>query len=93
MAQVAINWSCSKGVIPLVGVRSVSQAEDAVLATSWKLSPSEVKELDALALDKGTFEKGKVRRFFAMMIVTMIVVGFRVSRLLTAVGILKRPIY
>jgi len=48
-AQVAINWCICKGAVPLVGVKTVQQAEENLGAIGWRLSESEVHELDAAA--------------------------------------------
>lgn len=45
-AQVALNWSLSKGVIPLTGVRTVDQCHDLLGTLKWKLTSEEVNYLD-----------------------------------------------
>ncbi|KAJ9521829.1 hypothetical protein QJQ45_024705 [Haematococcus lacustris] len=49
MSQVAINWCCAKGTIPIPGARTLSQAQEALGALDWLLSDGEVAELDAAA--------------------------------------------
>jgi pyridoxine 4-dehydrogenase len=50
MAAVALNWCRAHGAVPIVGLRTVAQAETAAAALSWQLSPEERAELDELAL-------------------------------------------
>ncbi|CAE8691326.1 unnamed protein product [Polarella glacialis] len=49
VAQVAINWCVCKGAIPLVGVKNAKQAAENLGAIGWRLSDSEVSDLDAAA--------------------------------------------
>jgi len=56
MAQVALNWCIQHNVIPLVGCRSTSQAQDSVGCLGWKLSKEDVEKLDQVALSKSTLE-------------------------------------
>jgi len=49
MSQVAINWTMSKGAIPIVGIKNVQQAKDNLGAMGWALSASEVEEIDIAA--------------------------------------------
>jgi aryl-alcohol dehydrogenase-like predicted oxidoreductase len=42
----AATGTRAKGAIPLVGVRTVAQAEANLAALSWQLSPAEVQALD-----------------------------------------------
>ena len=37
MAQICVNWAICHNAIPLVGIRSLDQARDAVGALGWKL--------------------------------------------------------
>jgi pyridoxine 4-dehydrogenase len=52
-AQVALNWCRSHGAMPIPGLRTVAQAEDAAAARSWRLSTAERSELDGLSLGLG----------------------------------------
>lgn len=54
MAQVAINWCICQGTIPIPGAKNIKQAQENIGALGWRLSSSEVKELEsvALSLDK-----------------------------------------
>ncbi len=47
VSQVALNWAIAKGVIPIVGVKTLRQAREDFGALEWSLSPAEVAELDA----------------------------------------------
>lgn len=48
-AAVALNWCRAHGALPIVGVRSLEQAEAAAAAAAWQLDPLEREELDRLA--------------------------------------------
>lgn len=45
-AQVAINWVLCKGVIPIVGVKTIDQLEQNLGGLGWKLTDEEVHFLD-----------------------------------------------
>ncbi|XP_072962823.1 pyridoxal reductase, chloroplastic [Typha angustifolia] len=49
MSQVAINWCICKGAIPIPGVKTVEQAEENLGSLGWRLSSSEILELDSAA--------------------------------------------
>uniref|UniRef100_A0A0E0M9S0 NADP-dependent oxidoreductase domain-containing protein n=1 Tax=Oryza punctata TaxID=4537 RepID=A0A0E0M9S0_ORYPU len=51
MSQVAINWCICKGTIPIPGVKTVRHVEDNLGALGWWLSPAEVSELEAAAME------------------------------------------
>ena len=44
-AQVAINWCCYQGTIPLVGMRKKSQVIDISNVFNWNLNKNEFNEL------------------------------------------------
>lgn len=46
MSQVALNWCICKGTVPIAGARNLKQAESNLGALGWRLSQSEVLELD-----------------------------------------------
>jgi len=48
-AQVAVLWCKAKGTLPIPGVRSVAQAQDALRCLTLQLSDVEVAALDAAA--------------------------------------------
>ena len=48
-AQVAINWCCYQGVIPLVGLRNRDQVRDIAGVFKWDLSQSEFQQLDDIS--------------------------------------------
>ncbi len=55
-SQVALNWLCCQPVVtaPLIGARTVEQAEDNFGCIGWQLSPEELKELDDVSrIDAG----------------------------------------
>ena len=45
-AQVALNWSISRGVVPIPGAKNALQAQQNAGALGWSLSPENVAELD-----------------------------------------------
>lgn len=49
-AAVALNWCRSHGAMPIVGLRSVAQAEAAAAAQHWQLEGGERQALDAAAM-------------------------------------------
>lgn len=51
LAAVSLNYNLSKGVIPVVGVRSPAQAEQDMQALGWRLSNEEIKEIDAVSFE------------------------------------------
>jgi len=80
MAQVAMNWTMSKGHVVLVGCKTVAHIEAAAGAVSWRLEPNEVAELDAVALDRSTLEKPRCRRGFFMGLLSVLVCCYYVER-------------
>ncbi|KAF4986187.1 hypothetical protein FGRMN_10953 [Fusarium graminum] len=50
IAAVALNYSISKGVLPLVGIRNVKQAKCAIEALGWRLADEEVIEIDNVSI-------------------------------------------
>jgi len=50
LAAVAVNWTRSRDLIPILGVRSPVQARDALACLSFQLSAGEIAELDAASL-------------------------------------------
>jgi pyridoxine 4-dehydrogenase len=55
VAQVALNYIISKGVIPIPGARTVKQVEDNIGAMGWRLTETEVAMLE-LESDKLGFD-------------------------------------
>ena len=49
LAQIAINWVLSKGAIPIVGAKNISQIKDNIAALDWQLSDKDVARLDEAA--------------------------------------------
>jgi aryl-alcohol dehydrogenase-like predicted oxidoreductase len=46
-AQVALNWVICKGALPIPGAKDPGQARENAGATGWRLSPDEMRELEA----------------------------------------------
>lgn len=57
-AEIAIAWAIAKGTIPLIGVTSVAQVDDAAKAASITLSAAEMKTLEDLAAKSGVNTRG-----------------------------------
>jgi aryl-alcohol dehydrogenase-like predicted oxidoreductase len=57
VAAVALNYNISKGVLPVVGIRTVEQAKDAIEALGWRLTHEEMVEIDRVSVvgDKTVF--------------------------------------
>ena len=51
VSSVALNYNISKGVIPVVGVRSPVQAEQNMKATGWRLTKEEIIEIDNVSIE------------------------------------------
>jgi len=49
LAQVAVNWCCYQGAVPLVGLRKKSQVIDISRVLKWDLSKNEYKELEEIS--------------------------------------------
>ncbi|MBQ6520809.1 MAG: aldo/keto reductase [Anaerolineaceae bacterium] len=47
-AQVALNWILKKGVIPIPGTKSLSQAIENAQTPNWRMSPEQTALLDTL---------------------------------------------
>ncbi|HVO23674.1 MAG TPA: aldo/keto reductase [Candidatus Margulisiibacteriota bacterium] len=47
-AQVALNWIICKGAVPIPGAKNKAQAEQNAGALGWRLTPDEVRALDAV---------------------------------------------
>ncbi|PSO51158.1 MAG: aldo/keto reductase [Cyanobacteria bacterium SW_9_44_58] len=45
-SQIALNWCICKGTIPIPGAKNMKQAQQNIGALGWRLSDSEVAELD-----------------------------------------------
>lgn len=46
LSQVALNWCICKGTVPIPGAKNLKQAQANLGALGWRLSDSEVTELD-----------------------------------------------
>lgn len=75
MAQVAMNWCICHKTIPLVGCRTVKQAQDSLGCLGWRLSEDEVRRLDQVSLARSTLDSPTWRRsifvFLAGVLMTM----------------------
>lgn len=48
-AQVALNWTLCKDVLPIPGARNAKQVDELAGALGWRMSDGEVEELDRLS--------------------------------------------
>ncbi|GKY98708.1 hypothetical protein MPSEU_000827100 [Mayamaea pseudoterrestris] len=77
MAQVALNWCIQHDVIPLVGCRTVQQAQDSIGCLGWQLSREDVERLDRVALDRSTLESPAWRRMLFVTLFGLVMVTCR----------------
>ncbi|HUI69794.1 MAG TPA: aldo/keto reductase [Spirochaetia bacterium] len=82
MAQVCVQWSRGKGVIPLVGIRTVEQLENTLGALSFSLTPQEIATLDNVALGYSTFDRSMWRRGLFLTFLSLLVAGVKAARAL-----------
>ncbi|TKX25119.1 aryl-alcohol dehydrogenase-like protein [Elsinoe australis] len=54
VAAVALNYNISKGILPVVGIRSKEMVDTNLAALGWRLSEEEMKQLDAVGLEGKT---------------------------------------
>jgi aryl-alcohol dehydrogenase-like predicted oxidoreductase len=52
-AQVALNWVISRGAIPIVGVKTLQQAQDNCGAVGWRLTEEELTALNDMSAEIG----------------------------------------
>jgi aryl-alcohol dehydrogenase-like predicted oxidoreductase len=50
-AQVALNWVISRGAIPIVGVKTLHQAQDNCGAVGWQLTGEELSALNDMSAE------------------------------------------
>ena len=53
LPQVAINWCMCKDTVPIPGAKNMRQLEDNLGSLGWRLSASEIEELDRAAVKVG----------------------------------------
>ena len=51
ISAVALNYNISKGVIPVIGVRSPEQAKQDIKAMGWRLTDEEIIEIDKVSIE------------------------------------------
>ena len=79
MAQICLNWTICHGAIPLVGTRSMQQAQDTAGCLGWRLSAEDVAELDRNALKRSTLSKPRWKRVIFVTFITLLVFGYQVN--------------
>ncbi|CAE7230134.1 unnamed protein product [Symbiodinium sp. CCMP2456] len=80
MAQICLNWTICHGAIPLVGTRSMLQAQDTAGCLGWRLAAEDVEELDRHALKRSTLSKPRWKRVLFVTFITLLVFSYRVNR-------------
>lgn len=80
MAAVCINWAVSRGAVPLVGCKSAQHVHSAASALGWSLGEAELKELDALALDRSTLDKPVWKRGIFVVLLSLLVSAYKLER-------------
>ncbi len=80
MAQVCLQWVRSKGVIPLVGTRTVEQLYDTLGAFDFSLNGEEIAALDAAALDSSTFDRPMWRRVLFLAFLSALTGAVKLAR-------------
>lgn len=65
VAQVAIAWAIAKKTLPIIGVTTPAQVEDAVRAAQLKLTTLEIAQLEALAAKAGVNTRGSWEKAMA----------------------------
>ena len=48
-AQIPVAWAISKGTLPIIGVTSRKQVQDAVKAAGVRLTDQEIEEIESVA--------------------------------------------
>ena len=92
MAQIAVNHSACKGIVPLVGVRTEGHVREAAAAlTKFRLTDAEVARLDAVALPLSTFDRPSKRRWVSIILLTVVVFVYKVEGMLWRLGLVQRP--
>lgn len=69
-AQVALNWCLSIGqqqkmsntIIPIVGTNNVNHAKDALNTLNWKLTDSQIQQLNEAAYQSAPYARGFILR-------------------------------
>jgi aryl-alcohol dehydrogenase-like predicted oxidoreductase len=82
MAQVCLNWTICHNAIPLVGTRSKAQASNSVGCLGWRLTESQVADLDRHALARSTLGKPRWRRLIFVVAISMLVLTYRLTSFL-----------
>lgn len=76
MAQVAMNWVRGHNAIPLVGIRSTKQVQDAQDGLNWSLSSDEISKLDKLSLGLSLFERPLLRRCMFVIFISLLQLAY-----------------
>ena len=76
MAQVAMSWVRGHGAVPLVGVRSVPQIEDAAGCANFDLTDEEMKTLDGVSLGLSLFDRPLYRRSLFVVFISILQLAY-----------------
>ena len=82
MAQVCIAWALQKNTTVLVGMRSAEHLEKSAAAREIALTEEELRTLDELALDRATFRRARSRRLVFVVLISLLIIGYRISRII-----------
>jgi len=80
MAKICLNWAIQKGTVPLVGIKNERQLTDALGCLDFALTAEEVVTLDNAALDRATLEKSLIRRGIFVMLLSMLLCTYYMTR-------------
>jgi aryl-alcohol dehydrogenase-like predicted oxidoreductase len=93
MAQVSINWVRGHSAIPLVGVRSIKQIEDATACKNFDLTPEEVQSLDEVSLGLSLFDRPLYRRCLFVIFISILQMMYQTDIWYTKVKQLGRRVW
>ena len=54
MSAVALNYNMCKGILPVVGIRKVQQAEENLQALRWRLRDDDIGRIDGFSSEGKT---------------------------------------
>ncbi len=86
MSHVALRYLIQQGHVALVGCRKVEHVTEALGAIGWEMTDEEMKKLDSVALGKHTFEKPRLRRSLFVVFISGLMMAYKVSEVLGAIG-------
>jgi len=91
MAQIALNWVICHDCIPLIGCRSLQQAQDTLGALGWRLNDEHIRRLDEVALGHSTLTGKRWKRVFFANVFGLVMVCCRFLRWLSGSSRFSAP--